>query len=84
MNNAIFVDAGTTNTRVWLMRGEAILAHASAMVGVRDSARDGSTDKLRAALRDLLAEVQTKEKASFESCGATSHGFSNTQNFERE
>ena len=65
MNNAIFVDAGTTNTRVWLMRGEAILAHASAMVGVRDSARDGSTDKLRAALRDLLAEMQTKEKASF-------------------
>ncbi len=64
MNNAIFVDAGTTNTRVWLMRGDEVLAHANAMVGVRDSARDGSTDRLRAALRDLLAEVQTKENAS--------------------
>jgi 2-dehydro-3-deoxygalactonokinase len=64
MSNAIFVDAGTTNTRVWLMRGEEILARASAMVGVRDSARDGSTARLQAALRDLLAEVQTDEKAS--------------------
>lgn len=64
MNNAIFVDAGTTNTRVWLIRGAEVLSHASAKVGVRDSARDGSTDRLRAALRDLLAEVQTNEKAS--------------------
>ena len=29
MNNAVFVDAGTTNTRVWLMRGEEVLAHAA-------------------------------------------------------
>ncbi|MFN7928463.1 MAG: 2-dehydro-3-deoxygalactonokinase [Blastocatellia bacterium] len=64
MNNAIFVDAGTTNTRVWLMHGEEIRAHASTMVGVRDSARDGSTTRLQAALRDLLLEVQAQESAS--------------------
>lgn len=64
MNNAIFVDAGTTNTRVWLMCGEEVIAQASAMVGVRDSARDGSTERLQAALRDLFAEVQTNKKAS--------------------
>lgn len=64
MKTAIFVDAGTTNTRVWLMRGEEILAHASTMVGVRDSARDGSPARLHAALRELLVEVQAQEKAS--------------------
>ena len=68
MNNncAIYVDAGTTNTRVWLMRSAEILARASTMVGVRDSARDGSTEKLCAALRDLIVEVrkQTDESPS--------------------
>lgn len=63
-DNAIFVDAGTTNTRVWLMRGDEILAQASTMVGVRDSARDGSPARLHAALRDLLREVQAQQVAS--------------------
>lgn len=65
MNNAIFVDAGTTNTRVWLVRDDKILAHASAMVGVRDSARDGSTARIRAALHELISEVQANAQASF-------------------
>ncbi len=64
MNNAIFIDTGTTNTRVWLMRGDQILAQKAAMIGVRDSARDGSTAKLHAALRDLIREIQADEKAS--------------------
>jgi 2-dehydro-3-deoxygalactonokinase len=54
---AIFVDAGTTNTRVWLVRGEKIITQAGAMVGVRDTAREGSPARLRTALRDLIAEV---------------------------
>ncbi len=64
MNNAIFIDTGTTNTRVWLMRGAQILAHQTALIGVRDAAREGSTATLQAALRDLIREVQTDEPAS--------------------
>jgi 2-dehydro-3-deoxygalactonokinase len=57
---SICVDAGTTNTRVWLVRGCAVLAKATAQVGVRDSARDGSNERLRSALRELIAEVRAK------------------------
>ena len=54
---AVFVDMGTTNTRVWLARGGQILASARAQIGVRDSARDGSNARLREGLRNLLVEV---------------------------
>jgi len=64
MTHAIYIDTGTTNTRVWRMRDGEIQAHAETMVGVRDSAREGSTAKLRATLRDLIAEVQTAERAT--------------------
>ncbi|MBL8202965.1 MAG: 2-dehydro-3-deoxygalactonokinase [Blastocatellia bacterium] len=64
MNNAIFIDTGTTNTRVWLMHGDRILAHQTALIGVRDSAREGSTAKLHAALRDLIQNLQTIEQSS--------------------
>ena len=53
----ICVDAGTTNTRVWMTRGDRILAKAQATVGVRDTARDGSNARLQAALGDLIARV---------------------------
>ncbi len=43
---AIYVDMGTTNTRVWLARGDEILARGSKTVGVRDAARDGSTTRI--------------------------------------
>ena len=55
---AIYVDMGTTNTRVWLMRGDEVLAHDSRPVGVRDSAPDGSTAQVRGALKELIANVQ--------------------------
>ena len=64
MNSVIFVDTGTTNSRVWLMKDNEILARAEAMVGVRDTAREGNNDKLKLALRDLISEVQLTEKAS--------------------
>jgi 2-dehydro-3-deoxygalactonokinase len=53
---AIYVDMGTTNTRIWLMRGGRIIAHAAKPVGVRDTARD-SVQQIRSALRELIAEV---------------------------
>ncbi len=56
---AIFVDAGTTNTRVWLVRGEEVIACSSAMIGVRDTARDGSAERLRTALHHLIKEVSS-------------------------
>jgi 2-dehydro-3-deoxygalactonokinase len=53
----ICVDAGTTNTRVWLTAGDRLIARARAGVGVRDTARDGSSERLRGALRELINQV---------------------------
>ena len=53
----ICVDAGTTNTRVWLTAGDRAIASARAGVGVRDTARDGSSKRLREALRELIDRV---------------------------
>jgi 2-dehydro-3-deoxygalactonokinase len=60
----ICVDAGTTNTRVWLLRDGRVAAKAQAMVGVRDTARDGSNARLREALRRLIAEVCAQGEAA--------------------
>jgi 2-dehydro-3-deoxygalactonokinase len=57
MECTVCIDTGTTNSRVWLVCGDRIIARASAMVGVRDTARDGSPERLHATLRDLIAEV---------------------------
>jgi 2-dehydro-3-deoxygalactonokinase len=54
----VCVDAGTTNTRVWLTAGGRVIARARAGVGVRDTARDGSSERLRDALRELIGLVR--------------------------
>jgi 2-dehydro-3-deoxygalactonokinase len=54
----ICIDAGTTNTRVWLTAGDRVVAQARAGVGVRDTARDGSSERLRSALRELIDQVR--------------------------
>ena len=59
---AVCVDLGTTNTRVWLIRGNEVLGRASASVGARDTARDGSNKRILAALRDLIGQVRTAEE----------------------
>ncbi len=59
---AIYVDMGTTNTRVWLLRGCEVLAQASKQVGVRNSAQEGTTRALRATLKELIAAVQNQAK----------------------
>ncbi len=56
-NCFIAVDAGTTNTRVWLMKAGQPVARANAMVGVRDTARDGNNHKLVETLRQLIETV---------------------------
>jgi len=55
---AIYVDMGTTNTRVWLMRGDEVLARACKPVGVRDSVHDGSPARIRGVLKELISTVQ--------------------------
>lgn len=62
--DAIFVDQGTTNTRVWLCRDTQILARSQAQVGVRDTARDGNATRLRQTLKKLIAEVTTRSDAA--------------------
>src|SRR5262245_63271978 len=54
----VCVDAGTTNTRVWLTAGDRVIARARAGVGVRDTARDGSSERLRGALRELIDRLR--------------------------
>ena len=64
---AIYIDMGTTNTRVWLVRGNEILARGSKTVGVRDTARDGSTTKIQSGLKELITVVLTETKYTSES-----------------
>lgn len=51
------MDGGTTTTRARLAVGGRILARAEAAVGVRDTAREGSADRLCGALQEMLASV---------------------------
>jgi 2-dehydro-3-deoxygalactonokinase len=57
---AIYVDMGTTNTRVWLMLGERVLVGSSEGFGVRNAAGEGG-GQIRMALRDLIAKVRVSE-----------------------
>ena len=56
----VCIDTGTTNTRVWLLDGDRILARQEAAVGARDTARDGNDRRLRAALRESIAAVRAE------------------------
>ena len=53
----ICIDTGTTNTRVWYLHGDEIVATTRAAVGVRDTAREGSPRRLFEALRQSIALV---------------------------
>ncbi|MBE5807379.1 MAG: 2-dehydro-3-deoxygalactonokinase [Clostridiales bacterium] len=51
----ITIDGGTTNTRAYLFDGAGkLLGEAKRTVGVRDTARDGDTWRLKHAVRDCL------------------------------
>lgn len=57
----VCVDMGTTNTRVWLCDGQAVLQRAAGSFGVRDSARQQGTASLLEHLRNLLQSVLGKQ-----------------------
>ena len=54
---AVYVDAGTTNTRVWLVRESEVVVSASHATGIRDAARERSSARTESVLRDLIAQV---------------------------
>ena len=54
---ALYIDLGTTNTRLWLAQDREILARATAQVGVRDTARTGSNALLRQTLKSLIERM---------------------------
>jgi len=59
----IFLDVGTTNARAWLVDGTQILARANASVGVRNTARDGSNDRLKESLRDMIDSLISRDSS---------------------
>jgi 2-dehydro-3-deoxygalactonokinase len=65
--DALYVDMGTTNTRVWLMRGSDILASVTELIGIRDSARNGSA-AIRKGLRELIAQARHEAQRNGEAC----------------
>jgi len=65
---ALCVDMGTTNTRVWLMRGDRLLASAAEAVGIRDSARDG-TGAIHKGLRESIVNALEEAKRNGEPGG---------------
>lgn len=63
MAYSVTIDAGTSNTRVFLWTQDGILAgRAVRNIGVRNTAMDGNNWRLKAAVRDCLEEAV--EKAS--------------------
>lgn len=61
---AIYVDMGTTNTRVWLMEGSRVIARESAPFGIRDSARENSPKVLREGLHRLITVLGAGSRQS--------------------
>lgn len=53
----VLLDVGSTNSRGWLVRDAEIVESRSRAVGVRDSARDGSTRAVRSAVRELIRDL---------------------------
>ncbi len=59
----IAIDAGTTNSRAWLVENGVVRAGDSILIGVRDTARDGHPGRLIAGLRELVASVRSQSVA---------------------
>lgn len=60
MKYILTIDTGTTNTRVTIWRGDAVVAHLATPVGVRDTAISGSVVLLQQAVRETIAAALTQ------------------------
>jgi len=58
------VDSGTTRTRVRVWQGGAVTWTGDREAGARDTAIEGHTGRIRAALRELLAEARSATGAT--------------------
>jgi len=56
--NYLAVDSGTTNTRVWLMRGTEVAAKRQVPAGVRNTAIDGHNRVLMREIRRAILELR--------------------------
>jgi 2-dehydro-3-deoxygalactonokinase len=65
--HALYVDMGTTNTRLWLMCGDRMLASASELIGIRDAAKNGNA-AIRKGLRELIAKAHHEAQRNGEAC----------------
>lgn len=57
----VYIDMGTTNTRVWLIRGLEVLASNRMKIGIADSAREGSRRKISDGLKQLIAGLRAEQ-----------------------
>src|SRR5690606_26440020 len=57
------VDSGTTTTRLRLWRGGAVTWSGSRAAGAKDTAVDGNTAKVEAALAELLEQCDIEPEA---------------------
>lgn len=55
--DCFLIDGGTTNTRVWLRRGESLRGPERLAVGVRDTAVEGSNRRLKQELAAAFARL---------------------------
>jgi 2-dehydro-3-deoxygalactonokinase len=62
-SEVVLLEGETTNTSVWLVRGEQVVAEGRTTIGARDTARDGSPAKLETALRTLVNNVRREGAA---------------------
>ena len=53
---ALYIDMGTTNTRVWLTSGDRIIARISEKIGIRDATCDGGQG-IRKGLEELIRKA---------------------------
>ncbi|SDK06388.1 2-dehydro-3-deoxygalactonokinase [Natronincola ferrireducens] len=60
----IIIDTGTTNTRIRYIEGDSILGEYQSKVGVRNTAIDKSTQKLKDALQEGISQVIEKSNKS--------------------
>jgi 2-dehydro-3-deoxygalactonokinase len=56
--NYLAVDSGTTNTRVWLMRGPEVIAKKQVPAGVRNTAIDGHNRVLMRGIRQAILDLR--------------------------
>ncbi len=60
--DCFLVDGGTTNTRVWLRRGQSLHGPERLAVGVRDTAVDGSNGRLKRELAAGFARLAAGDR----------------------